>query len=93
MSVKVLRILLFLGIAVIVLQAKIINLNGGELLVVRHWGVVNLFSCIGFTLILLCSMSKSERVKATHINRTGKDLAELSYGVYLYQFAITLFLV
>jgi peptidoglycan/LPS O-acetylase OafA/YrhL len=93
MSGKVLRILFFLGIAVIALLAKIINLNGGELLVDRHWGVVNLFSCIGFTLILLGSMSKSETAKATYINRTGKYLAELSYGVYLYHFAIILFLV
>jgi peptidoglycan/LPS O-acetylase OafA/YrhL len=93
MSGKVLRILLFLGIAVVALLAKIINLNGGELLVDRHWGVVNLFSCIGFTLILLGSMSKSEKAKATYINRTGKYLAELSYGVYLYHFAIILFLV
>jgi len=62
-------------------------------LVDRHWGVVNLFSCIGFTSILLGSMSKFEKAKATYINRTGKYLAELSYGVYLYHFAIILFLV
>ena len=92
-SGKVLRILLFLGIAVVVVLAKTINLSGGELLVDPHWGVVNLFSCIGFTLILLGTMPKSERVKPTYINRTGKYLAELSYGVYLYHFAIILFLV
>jgi peptidoglycan/LPS O-acetylase OafA/YrhL len=82
---------LLVGFSILVMLAKIINMRGGELMVDPFWGIVNAIGCLAFSLILLGSASSFKEKKLLRVQAVGRILAELSYGVYLYHFAIILY--